>query len=154
MNPKEAELPISEVEGVIYVVKKGDQYLIAKRIKESSNFHNQFLFPGGLVEETDLNWEEAVKREVGEERGARVTCSKLVSTVTYPHPNGSIIKQHIFLIEEDGYEGEMGNLEPDKEELYWMSLDELSQVCTTPPAQAVLGALETNGVFNEARKED
>jgi 8-oxo-dGTP pyrophosphatase MutT (NUDIX family) len=146
MNKKETELSRSELEGVIYVIQRGGQYLIAKRVKEDSNFRDQFLFPGGLVEEDDLSLEEAVKREIWEERGTEVRGPRFVATVEYPHPNGFLITQHVFLIEEDV--GEIGNLEPEKEQLFWMTREELGEVCTSAPAKAVLNLLDESGVFN------
>ncbi len=147
MCERKTELPESGLEGILYVMKRDDRYLIAKRVKEGSNFKDQFLFPGGLVENFDLSWEDAVKREILEERGVSINDPKFIATVKYPHPKGVLVTQHVFLIEE-GMEG-ISNLEPNKEELFWMDHKELSEVCENIPSKTVLKLLEENGTFNE-----
>jgi 8-oxo-dGTP pyrophosphatase MutT (NUDIX family) len=152
---RKEEQKISPIEGVVYVVRdKSGRFLVAKRIKPGSNFFGEHLFPGGEIEDSDESPKFAVAREVKEERGANVHESLYLDSTSYPHPNGNLITQHVFLIEDGGYTGEMGNLEPEKEELTWEQQERLSELCTSTAGKAVLNLLRERGVIEGEKKED
>ena len=93
--------------------------------------------------------ESAVAREVKEERGASLKSSTYLDQVIYPHPSGDLITQHVFFIKEGEYDGEMGNREPEKEELSWVSEGELIELCTSIAGKAVLALLSEQNVITE-----
>lgn len=146
MHELDKEIPTSPVEGVIYVLKRngknGSEYLLTKRIKENSNFQGEYLFPGGKMEDFDEDFYATGRREAKEERGVDIETAKYIGKVSYPHPNGTIITQNILVVEDGAYVGEVGNTEPEKEELLWVDLEEAERLCTSEAGKTVLGKIK------------
>ena len=110
-------------EVVVGVVKKDGKYLMLKHNK----CKGLYLFPSGKVEETDLSEHEALKREMFEEVGIKVTQCKYCysSPAWYDRTDGIMhTKEHIYIIEE--YVGTSFNKEPNKhEEMVWVEPKEV-----------------------------
>jgi 8-oxo-dGTP pyrophosphatase MutT (NUDIX family) len=141
MAKQELENQSEVSEGVIYIIKKEDRYLLTKRIKSGSNFYGEFLFPAGRIEADDASEFACVQREIAEERGAGILAATKIDSVTYLHPSGSNITQHIYLVEQKNIDGEIVNKEPEKEELFWVTLEEADQLCRFEGARIVLKKL-------------
>lgn len=68
---------------VAAIIKKGNQILIAQRLK--GEFTGQWEFPGGKVEEGELP-EEALKREIMEEMELDIDIDEFLMTAEYDYP--------------------------------------------------------------------
>ncbi len=139
-GPKKEAINISK--GVTYIIRDGEKFLLSKRIKEDSNFFGSYVFPAGRVESEDSSALDAVKREVEEERGVVFSNAYEIGEITFRHPNGWEITLTIFLIDIENIEGQLINLEPEKEELHWKNLEDCRNLCTTDRARKVLEILE------------
>ena len=64
MNERKEKL--LNVSGIIYVLVDGERLLLTRRIKEGSVFFNEYLFPGGRLEESDSTTYDCTKREIEE----------------------------------------------------------------------------------------
>ena len=150
-----AEKDFKTGEGVIYIIQHGDYLLLTKRIKEGSNFKDLYLFPGGHIEDDDESVVEAAEREAKEERGI-VSVKEIVKlgTVTYRHPKGIMLTLHVVLMKEDDIEGMVGNMEPEKEELYWTKLEKVRELCVSEPQQKVLDLFENHLTSEEGQTGD
>lgn len=136
MNERKENL--LNVSGIIYVLVDGDRVLLTKRIKEGSNFFNEYLFPGGRMEKYDSTTVECAKREIKEERGCVVKELSSLGVVSYKHPNAGVISQEVFMVGIENIIGEVGNNEPEKEELIWVTVAEADKFCKFEGVRMVL----------------
>lgn len=136
MNERKENL--LNVSGIIYVLVDGDRVLLTKRIKEGSNFFNEYLFPGGRMEKYDSTTAECAKREIKEERGCIAKELSSLGVISYKHPSAGVISQEVFMVGIENIIGEVGNNEPEKEELIWVTVGEANKLCKFEGAKIVL----------------
>ena len=140
MNERKEKL--LNVSGIIYVLVDGERLLLTRRIKEGSAFFNEYLFPGGRLEESDSTTYDCTKREIEEERGCTAKVCSSLGVVSYRHPAAGVISLEVFLVEKDNIIGEVGNKEPEKEELVWVSVCEADMLCKVEGAKIVLNLVK------------
>lgn len=129
---------VLNVSGIIYVLVDDDRVLLTKRIKEGSNFFNEYLFPGGRMEKYDSTTVGCAKREIKEERGCNVKELISLGVVSYKHPSAGVISLEVFMVGTDNIIGEVDNKEPEKEELVWVTIEEANKLCKFEGARMVL----------------
>ena len=92
-----------EADVVVGIIGKGAKFLVERRKADEKLDPGILCLPGGHVESGE-NPEDALKREMLEELGIRVTACKFVSRESYEASNGE--RQNAFCYLITHYEGE------------------------------------------------
>lgn len=115
--------PVPKNEAVMFVVYEDGQFLISKVKDPASSYYGQIKIPSGKVEEEETDM-DAVVRKVKEELGVEVLTMNYLDSFdnTTPPPGNTPYRVHAYLVTL--VEGEIKNMEPDKEEFIWAGFDE------------------------------
>lgn len=120
--------------GVGAIIIKNRKILLLLR-KESPD-KGLWSLPGGQVEVGE-NLEMAIKREVSEEIGVKVTHAELVESFTYEVVADNFACMSNIL--KVNIEGKASNVEKNiHEEIFWFDIDALPPNITTPVQRALL----------------
>ena len=141
---QEVRRPTS-TEGVVFILYKDGRFMVVENRKPGSGFFGKVFFPGGEIEEQE-SADQAVKREVQEELGVTTTAAVFLDTFEDVTLNGGYHVFHAFLVLD--YEGEVTNKEPQKGNIYWVSLDEARQILKLVSSRHPLNLAEV--YINEA----
>ncbi|MGA9140920.1 MAG: NUDIX domain-containing protein [Methanocella sp.] len=119
--------------GVGAMIVRDNKVLMLLRSDACRNNRGLWTIPGGMVE-TSEGLEDAVRREVKEETGLRVTYARFLS-VSDRFFDG---EHWVSILYRCGTEGEPSNTEPDKHlKLQWQDLDDLPPNITPPSRDAI-----------------
>lgn len=106
----------------VAIIRKGNQFLVAKRPKGKS-FEGRWEFPGGKVELSE-SLEGCLVREIAEEFGISVAVQEQLKIWDYEYPNGKKFRFH-------GYLCEIHKGEPQllwHEDMTWASATDLKSI--------------------------
>ena len=117
--PERAALPPEVVRVAVALLARDGRFLLRRR-PPGSHLENLWEFPGGKLE-PDESWDECLRREVGEELGARVRVGRLRHERTFDYPDRRV---HLRFFE--------AQLEPGEEP---RSLEEAAPIAWLTPAQ-------------------
>ena len=81
----------------VAIIRKGNQFLVAKRPKGKA-FESRWEFPGGKLEQSE-SVENCLIREIQEEFGMHITVREQFKVWDYEYPNGKKFKFHGYLCE-------------------------------------------------------
>ena len=79
----------------VAIIRKGNQFLVAKRPKGKA-FEGRWEFPGGKLEQSE-SVGNCLIREIREEFGIEITERELLKVWDYEYPNGKKFKFHGYL---------------------------------------------------------
>lgn len=114
--------------GIGVIVRKGNKFLLGKRLKDRGK--NTWQFPGGRMEYGE-DFEDTAVRETKEETNIDIAKPKFVAITNNIYPDG---RHAVTLFMLGDYKsGELKNMEPDKaEEWGWYEWDSLPKPLFMP----------------------
>src|SRR5688572_28863936 len=114
-----------ERKGVIFLIYQDGKVLLEDRTTPEKAYFGYEIIPGGKVESgTDINFEQAAKREVFEECGIVVKGMVQLDTFLHVTISNHLYETTAFLITE--FEGEPNNVEGKSKHL-WVDINEANQ---------------------------
>ena len=121
-----------EIHVVAAIIEKGNDFLMAKRLK--GEFKDLWEFPGGKVEKNETN-EAALIREIYEEMNIHININEFLINVSYEYPS--------FILNMDCYICTMENQEitlNDHSDFRWVSLNSIDSIPLIPADIKVIEA--------------
>jgi len=119
---------------VAAVILRGDQVLVTRR-KRGGHLAGMWEFPGGKIEKGESG-PEALRREILEELGCRVSVGRRMCRVSYRYP-GKWVRLDFFRCRMIA--GEPKGLEGQR--ISWMPRDRLGELSFPPADRRILGIL-------------
>ena len=132
------EIPIKH--GVIFaIIDEEGRILLEKRNNDPKDqYFGYTIIPGGGIEE-DEEIEDALFREVREERDVTPTEYKKTGIVEEARGGGAIVFKHVFLI--TNFEGTIVNKE-EKNTQFWATMEEAEKLCEHPISKKILASVK------------
>lgn len=126
--------------GVIFAIinLKGEILLEERSNDSESQFFGYTIVPSGGIEE-DENVEEALFREVWEEREVTPTEYRKTGVVEEMKESGAIVLRHVFLI--TNFDGVGVNRE-GKNRQFWTTIEEADELCEHPISKKILTSIK------------
>ena len=116
---------------VIGILRRGNKYLLTKRVQNGEWVHKKWQFPGGELEFGESS-EKGLQRELREELGIRLGAfnhKPLVYDSIRDNWHGILI---VYLYELKDYEKLVVRLNHESSEFGWFTLDEIMKLDTLP----------------------
>ncbi len=127
-----------EKNGVIFVIIKCGKIQLEKRMQIDRPFFGYTIIPGGRIE-TGETQEDALIREVKEERGINVLGCRKIGIVDTRESDGTLNVRHVFRVTK--WSGRMHN--PEKRNKYLEATPAVARlICAHPISQRILSLIE------------
>lgn len=116
------------------VIRRNDEFLLIKRADDEEVFPGYWGIPGGTVEPSDGNLENALVRECQEEVGITIKDIRLITNDI----NDKGDKGALFLVYEAVYDS--GDLKPldGTADAKWMKIDDIRSLQLTPKTLEII----------------
>ncbi|OGM10836.1 hypothetical protein A2Z22_03040 [Candidatus Woesebacteria bacterium RBG_16_34_12] len=125
---------IPEKHDVIFAIIRNGVIHLEERTEPGTTYFGYTIIPGGGVEEGEI-LDQALLREIREERGVIPTEYREIGIVDSVESNGRLNFRHIYLVTD--YQGEITNAE-GKNRQFWASLEEAEKLCEHPISKNIL----------------
>jgi 8-oxo-dGTP pyrophosphatase MutT (NUDIX family) len=132
------EIPIKH--GVIFaIINEEGRILLENRSNDPKDqYFGYTIIPGGGIEE-DEEVEDALLREVREERDVTPTEYRKTGIVEEVRGGGAVVLKHIFLITD--FEGTVVNKEGMNKQ-FWATMEEAEKLCEHPISKKILASVK------------